>query len=194
MADHPWYESTTNVDISQDDLLRQGDFLSSCPVLVPDDDTAFIAYMDETASAIPLRRERYDIIILTQTCDLVNRKAGFVACCPRYSWGNYAELALPGKSNRERLRFWNDLRTGRLVGLHLLSNWAARFDFQVVEFRNLISLPIGYVRSLAQRESDRIRLKPPYREHLSQAFAQTFMRVALDADIKESQFQAPSNK
>lgn len=192
MADHHWYELSDNTEISGDDLLRQGDFLSGCPVLVPEDDTAFIAYMDETESAIPLRRERYDLVILTQTCDLVNRKAGFVACCPRYTWGSYAGLALQERSNKERLRFWNDLRIGRLVGLHLLSNWDKRFDFQVVEFRNLISLPIGYVRALALRERNRVRLKPPYREHLSQAFAQTFMRIALDADITERQFQDPS--
>ena len=33
-------------------------------------------------------------------------------------------------------------------------------------------------------KSDRIRVLPPYREHLSQAFARFFMRVGLPQDIK----------
>jgi hypothetical protein len=39
------------------------------------------------------------------------------------------------------------------------------------------------VREFAHQMGDRLRLLPPYREHLSQAFARLFMRVGLPADI-----------
>jgi len=42
------------------------------------------------------------------------------------------------------------------------------------------------LRGLAQRGEPRLRLRPPYREHLSQAFARFFMRVGLPTDIKRT--------
>ena len=56
-------------------------------------------------------------------------------------------------------------------------------DLRVVDFRRLYSLPLTFVRQVAARGGDRLRLLPPYREHLSQAFARYFMRVGLPQDI-----------
>jgi hypothetical protein len=42
------------------------------------------------------------------------------------------------------------------------------------------------MRQRAVRAGDRLRLLPPYREHLSQAFARYFMRVGLPQDIPRS--------
>jgi hypothetical protein len=41
------------------------------------------------------------------------------------------------------------------------------------------------VREVAAEQGDGIRLLPPYREHLAQAFARFFMRVALPVDIPD---------
>jgi len=46
------------------------------------------------------------------------------------------------------------------------------------------SIPLAFVRQRAARADDRLRLLPPYREHLSQAFARYFMRVGLPQDIR----------
>jgi len=51
-----------------------------------------------------------------------------------------------------------------------------------VDFRRLYSLPIAYVRHKLEAALH-LRLLPPYREHLSQAFARNFMRVGLPVDI-----------
>lgn len=56
-------------------------------------------------------------------------------------------------------------------------------DVAVVDFRRVYSLPLEYVRNFASEAGDRVRLLPPYREHLSQAFARFFMRVGLPVDI-----------
>jgi hypothetical protein len=44
-------------------------------------------------------------------------------------------------------------------------------------------LPFPFLSSLAAANGKRLRLLPPYREHLSQAFARFFMRVGLPTDI-----------
>ena len=49
--------------------------------------------------------------------------------------------------------------------------------------RRAYSLPLTFVRSRAARTGERLRLLPPYREHLSQAFARYFIRVGLPQDI-----------
>ena len=50
----------------------------------------------------------------------------------------------------------------------------------VVDFHNVYGVPLGILRSTAEEaKNGRLRLRSPYREHLSQAFAQFFMKVAL---------------
>ncbi len=56
-------------------------------------------------------------------------------------------------------------------------------DYLVVDFRSVYSVPFDFLVGLAERRGERLRLLPPYREHLSQAFARFFMRVGLPVDI-----------
>jgi hypothetical protein len=46
--------------------------------------------------------------------------------------------------------------------------------------------PYAHVEKLGNR----LRLCPPYREHLAQAFARFFMRVGLPSDIPEERIRA----
>lgn len=51
------------------------------------------------------------------------------------------------------------------------------------------SVPRSFLESLLkQRMQSRLRLLPPYREHLSQAFARFFMRVGLPVPIALTSF------
>ena len=56
-------------------------------------------------------------------------------------------------------------------------------DFMLVDFTRVFTVEAGLVRELAARQGPRLRLNPPYREHLAQAFARFFMRVGLPVDI-----------
>ena len=56
-------------------------------------------------------------------------------------------------------------------------------EVRVVDFHRLYTLPLQFLRKRAGDEGRRLRLQPPYREHLSQAFARYFMRVGLPVDI-----------
>ena len=81
---------------------------------------------------------------------------------------------------------WEKARKGQLLGFHVLNKCdleGFKRDFSVVDFRRVHSLPLGFLRNISGALGERIRLLPPYREHLSQAFARFFMRVGLPVDI-----------
>jgi hypothetical protein len=47
-------------------------------------------------------------------------------------------------------------------------------------------VPLGYVKEIARQKGNRIRMLPPYREYLAQAFAWQFMRIGLPIDIPKN--------
>jgi len=75
---------------------------------------------------------------------------------------------------------------GNALRLHMVSALADAGDGRnalVVDFRQIFSLPVPYLRKHAASLGSRWRLQSPYREHFSQAFARFFMRVGLPAAI-----------
>lgn len=172
MASFLWYEIVTNSG------LEQGDFFFSCriPSFLP----GTIAADEQEQVDIDLRE--YDIVIITQSCDLSTSKVENVLVCPVFpvsdaeQWGEHFRTP-KGK---------DDIRKGNVPGLHMLAgcdldNFTA--PIRVVSFRQTFSLPFHQVRILAETTNPRLRLLPPYREHLAQAFARFIMRVGLPVDI-----------
>jgi len=60
----------------------------------------------------------------------------------------------------------------------------APIGIRIVDFGRIFSLPKAFVHQFAAKQGKRLRLSPPYREHLSQSFARFFMRVGLPQDIE----------
>ena len=123
-----------------------------------------------------------DVIVLSQTCDLVPGRENVteVLLCAAWSRSDLksGNLATP--------RGLEDARRGNLPGYHLLAPCELPDnlrELRIVDFRRVYSLPLAFVRQRAARAGKRLRLLPPYREHLSQAFARYFMRVGLPQDI-----------
>jgi len=57
-------------------------------------------------------------------------------------------------------------------------------EIRVVDFQDLFTVPRSFLEALLRkRQTARLRLLPPYREHLSQAFARFFMRVGLPQPV-----------
>lgn len=157
--------------------LNQGDWLPGCtiPVLLSD-------FSPAEGSIIDLDLETRAVIILTQSCDLENNKASLVAVCPIHrlpEWEeNFPEFRAKGR--------WEAVRQGRVEGLHMLAGLGGpeeNADSLIVDFRQIYSLPIGYLSSHAAQMGQRARLRSPYLEHFAQAFARFFMRVGLPSDI-----------
>lgn len=174
MVDGPFWQR-----IEPTDELRQGDYLPGCvavPALLGDPDVP-------DGERIPVELIELDVIVVTQSCDLANKgKVKTVALCGVHSIEEveaaHPKMAKPGA--------WEPVRQGRQEGIHLLASpddpESPRASL-VVDLREIHCLPLDYVRSKAQKIGPRWRLKPPYREHLSQAFARCYMRVALPTDL-----------
>jgi len=155
--------------------LRQGDYLPQC--LVPEFGPDFAA-----AGTHEVTANEYDVIVVTQSCDLEQRKVRLVAVCPIYLIAEF-EAVNPAFSKKGR---WNEVLKGRMEGLHLLASPtdpANNRGALVVDFREIYSLPFDYLVSRAAHFGPRWRLRSPYLEHFSQAFARFFMRVGLPSTI-----------
>ena len=170
--DYPWYQVVSGAG------LEQGDILESCPVFLPRADLP-----TAEPDTIFLDEEVRDVIVVSQSCDLVagREKVSEVLLCPLWL---RAQLVAP--HYLATARGMEEARRGVLPGFHLLAaSDAAGFEreVRVVDFRRLYSLPVAFFRRQAEKSGSRLRLLPPYREHLSQAFARFFMRVGLPVDI-----------
>ncbi len=81
-----------------------------------------------------------------------------------------------------------ECRRGHMPGYHMIAGCdheAWRRGISIVSFREVLSLPLEFVRKVAAAAEPRIRLRSPYREHLAQAFARYFMRVGLPTNLPE---------
>jgi len=160
---------------TEDTALRQGDHLPGCLVPVFGPDFA-------TAGTHEVTADEYDLIVVTQSCDLEQGKVRLVAACPIYPIADF-EAVNPAFTKKGR---WNEVLKGRIEGLHLLASPANPEDNRgalVVDFREIYSLPLAYLSSRTGQLGQRWRLRSPYLEHFSQAFARFFMRVGLPSTI-----------
>jgi len=168
MENYPWYKLVDNHE-----KLMQGDFINNCPIVVPPSEIT-----DKPETEII----EYDVIIMSQSCDLVQEKLELVLVCPVFLLREFEEKSDFFKSTKGK----EALRQGNVPGYHLLNKCRIEDferDFLVVDFRSVYSVPFVFLKEYCQKIHKRLRLLPPYREHLSQAFARFFMRVGLPVDI-----------
>lgn len=168
----PWYRIVRGPE------LQQGDLVEACPVFVPLNDFPL-----DAPTPVDFDWEVRDVIVLTQSCDLVagREKARQVLLC---SVWELHEFTPPHHLASARGR--EEARRGSLPAFHLLAASTEpplKREVRVVDFRHVHTLPLAYLRQQVEKRGDRLRRLPPYREHLSQAFARFFMRVGLPVDI-----------
>ena len=167
-------------------VLQQGDLLPGCwiPEFPPD-------FATNTDTPLLIQTDQADLIVITQSCDLQQGRLSLVAMCPVWTIPDFeAAQAAHGHTRSERAwrDFWNNVRKGRSPALHLLASpinpTAARLAL-LVDFRAIYSLPLAYLARHADQIGDRWRLRSPFLEHFSQAFARSFMRVGLPSSVPE---------
>lgn len=197
MSEYPWYE-----EVSATETLLQGDLIESCPVLTFKESTSLSSY-DTREDLIQSLQKSAGIqilraIVMTQACDIVQGKVRNIILCPIYNldqWKSLWEEAEKRTGNSISKSNWDrhtsHLRQGRLWNLALLNSREKtketdiNITHQVVDFHEVFSLPLQFLSYWVQIcGGNRLRLLPPYREHLSQAFARFFMRVGLPVDIQ----------
>ena len=173
---YPWYSIVSGRN------LEQGDILLDCPVcLIPPD---AIRQPGEHAISV----DRQNVIVMTQSCDLAIRDDGSCNANDVILAAVFLKRELSDNKTFGNKGGWNDAKKGRFPSYHVLNRCTIEeheSDFMLVDLRRVYSLSIDTVRQVAQEQGDRIRLMPPYREHLSQAFARFFMRVGLPVDMPD---------
>lgn len=171
--DYPWYGA------AEGGSLHQGDLLADFEIIVPQTmDTG-------QGEPIPVHANAYDFVVMTQTCDIEQRKVDSLLLCPRWDLWEFVDNAKQrgenwGSAQREALR------RGDLPGYHLLNEGSVAglaVGLSIVDFHEVHTAPTELVKRFARQARTRLRLLPPYREHLAQAFARFFMRVGLPVDI-----------
>ena len=170
---YPWY----NVAKAEEPL-SQGDFILSCPIIIPPQS------MDTPNPEVEITA--YDVIVMSQSCDLLHDKIDLVLLCPFWKMTDLEQRESYYKSKKGK----ESLRKGDQPSYHLLNKCNIEnfeHDYLIVDFRSVFSSHIAFLHDFVIKKGNRLRLLPPYREHLSQAFARFFMRVGLPVDIPSFQ-------
>lgn len=174
IVEYPWYETV------EGDRVEQGDFLFGFSVVVPLSDP------DIDSEQLESEVKDLDLVVMSQTCDIEHGKIKSVLLCPWWDLWSFIDAAADRGEKNWGSDLREDLRRGNLPGYHLVNEAAQdgmRIGVGVVDFHEVYTAPTAQVKSFAKRVGKRLRLRPPYREHMAQAFARYFMRVGLPVDI-----------
>ena len=170
MPKYDWYEVVSGGGIEQGEILEGIDIYTA----LPDKE----GQEENIKSSV----ETYDVIILTQSCDIPKKNCEHIVVCPMWTLEE-AKKEIKHFQTESGLKA---LRDGNVVGFHIINSYnepKLERDYRIVNFYRILELPKERVFSIASNQSNRLRLLPPYREHLSQAFARFFMRVGLPVEI-----------
>ena len=169
-----WYS------IVNGEKLEQGDILTGCKLVLQ---TAALVTTADGVATIDAQLVTYDIIILTQSCDLDQAKVDYAVVCPHWdlrdAQKNNPALAKSGVLDQIRKR-----QMPRYAMIAACEIAGLAMAVRIVDFGQVFSVPKPYLAALAEVTGNRLRLVPPYREYIAQAFATFFMRVGLPTDIK----------
>jgi hypothetical protein len=170
--DHSWYEVVDGDDI------EQGYIFNACPIyIIP----SKLKNPLSRKTGTKFRWETRDVIIMTQSCDLVigQEKVSSVLLAEVLKRSQITGHLSTSKGLEEA-------RRGNAPSTHMLQECTLpgfECEVCVVDLQRLHSLDLTFVRKRALRTGPRLRLLSPYREHLSQAIGRYFMRVGLPDNI-----------
>jgi hypothetical protein len=173
MSDVSWYE------VIEGPELLQGDIIRACPLFRVAVD-ATLEFSEDTALDVDTTPE--DVVVLSQSCDLENDNVEDVLLGQVSSWEDVVRAELKrGNTFVNSSKFRKQLVDGNVPGFSLLHERTEDpiLAWSVVNFHRLYTLPKGFLLQHASATGPRLRLRSPYREHLSQVFARYFMRVGL---------------
>ena len=182
--EYPWHEL-----VEESEELEQGDYIDDCEVITP----TYIPI--ETETGVPNGKgayqatgnaATYNVIIVSQSCDLENGKLEYVLMCPRISYSDFVR-SYADRPNQIH-SYLEEIRLGRRHRYCMLQQCNLN-DFpqeiQIVDLGQVFSIPYDVMKQMAKLGGKRLRLLSPYKEKLAQVFAYYYMRVALPIDIPQ---------
>lgn len=172
---YPWFKKLVITD-----SIEQGDIFYNVPAIEP------ISADIDRGETLKANVIKLDVIVLTQSCDMGHGKVQNVTVCPIMNYQqhlfNNFDSSGKRKGHAKKLKRNEDLR------YHLLNKEPGVVDeLYVVDLKNVFGINFNLLEKLKNTQKDRIRLLPPYREHMSQAFARVYMRIGLPIDISEDE-------
>ncbi len=188
-----WYEV-----VEANNSITQGDIIFDCPLVNwQTNGPSSQGAMEIESLKSAIEGFAADVIVMTQACDLEYNKVSNVILCPHFSLDEYRRLWENEMEKRNQVvtqKAWesicDDICEGFVWNLTMLNSAKIGeliVDPRIVDFHEVFTVPRQFLESLLQqRSTQRFRLLPPYREHLSQAFARFFMRVGLPVPIEKT--------
>jgi hypothetical protein len=194
-----WYEL-----VKANAKLTQGDIIFNCPILTWKPEIPQLQATETETEVLKgaVDAIQADVVVMSQACDLENGKVRNVILCPHLSLSAYRKcweetMKAGGQNPTEKgwKRVCDDIRDGYMWNLAMLNSGFIKneaigempIEHRVVDFHDVYTIPRDFLESvLQQRLHPRLRLLPPYREHLSQAFARFFMRVGLPVGVSKA--------
>ncbi|HZP92095.1 MAG TPA: hypothetical protein VFB20_04340 [Burkholderiales bacterium] len=180
-----WYEA-----VPGDAGILQGDFIIECPLLIWKEEVQLTGTGDDEELEDHFEIIAQDVVVMTQACDLEQRKVHDVVVCALHTLSEARTLWLksqqPGTGENAWRKYFDRMLSGAVWNLSVLNRGAVnglQTEHRVVDFHDIATVPLKYLNTIAVKRGPRLRLRPPYREHLSQAFARYFMRVGLPSPV-----------
>lgn len=160
--------------------LDQGDIFLGCPLFSVENPFNF---KNPDAEELPIIRKTANIVILTQTCDLVYDEANkqypvkHVVCAPLYD-------SKTMEVTENKYSFFCAVQSNSRPLYHLLGRYDGGEDilpmnYQVVDFSSIIILDYAYLTAFKNFHGKRLRLNTPHRELLSYRLGNYFSRIGL---------------
>lgn len=152
-----------------DEPLSQADILDSC-----------LIFGLETAAGVDLEaapaRWQERVVALTQACDLAQTKTTKVLVTLLHPAQSLVE---PGVLKGPTIR--DQVRRGLVFGWYFLPAAPAPIPVpeSIIDLHDLHTVPRAVLERLIAEGKRVCRLLPPYRDHLAQHFAVTYMRIGL---------------
>jgi hypothetical protein len=189
-----WYEV-----VAPGTALTQGDLVFDCPLL-----TWSARRFSETPAAPDpeilkegITAFTADVVVMTQACDLEHGKVRNVVLCPhdplslfRKTWEEGMKASGHNPTEKAWRKTCDDVANGYVWNHCFLNSFdgsVPRLELRIVDFNEIFTLPREFLEGFLSRlNTPRLRLLPPYREHLSQAFARFFMRVGLPQSLAKT--------
>lgn len=181
-----WYE-----EVEASVKLTQGDIIENCPIVVWTSQPFQSEGREESNGLMGMvDAVEADVIVMTQACDIEQEKVNNIVLCPHLSLNDFhgeweSEMRRDGQNPTPKAwrSYYKAICDGHIWNLTILNSGSCESlttEHRIVDFHEVFTIPRNFLESLLeQRGRPRLRLLPPYREHLSQAFARYFMRVGL---------------
>lgn len=150
------------------EAIDQGDIIEGCPIVT-------IEPFDAATEPPEVTWATARVIVLTQTCDLAQRKVTRAIVSIAYDAESVIRQGLLKAAEVRGV-----VRAGRVFGWYFLPaapEWG--LPELVIDLRQVHTLSLEVLSELCRRGQRIVRVAPLYREHLARHFGDTYSRIGL---------------